>query len=263
MLIDIVKKINKVEPNTKEILLDILNEIENQRKQFENQVTKVEFNELKNVVKDLVEAQKRTEEKLGELTEAQKKTEQRLEELAGVQKETEKRMSSLEKKMEELAEAQKKTEIVVKGLVKDMSEVKTRLEGLSDTVGYGLEDKLIPFMPDFVKNNYGCKVKLVDRKNIIYPNGKFDEINLYIEAEKQEKTVIIIGECKSKPGKRDIKKFIKLKERISKHFKNKEIKGFIVGYNFHPEVEEYLKEIKEIDYFKTFEIERIAKNNLI
>jgi hypothetical protein len=239
MLIDIVKKINKFEPKIRDVLLDILDEIEEQKKYYEQTVTKIEFNDLRKIVKELAEAQQRTEKKVEELAEAQKKT---------------------EKKMEKLAEAQIKTEEVVRKLVKDMSEVKTKLEGLSDSVGYGLEDKLLPFMKFFIKNQYNYKVNVVDRRNIIYPDGKFDEINLYIEAEKDSKPVLIIGECKAKPGKKDIKKFLKLKERVAKYL-NKEVKGFIVGYTYHPEVEKYLEKTKDIDWFKTFEIERIAEKS--
>ena len=240
MLIDLVRKINKFDPDIREVLFDILNEIESQRLQQEQVVTKVEFNELKEIVKDLAEAQKRTEKKVEELAEAQKRT---------------------EKRIEELAEAQRKTEKIVQGLLKDMDEVKRRLDGLSDTVGYGLEDKIIPFMNDFIEKRYGLEVIVVDRRNIVYEKGKFDELNIFIEAKDGIKDYIIIGECKAKPGKRDIKKFLKVKNRVRKYF-NKEVKGFIVGYSFHPEVEEYLKDTEEIDYYKTFEIERIANNNL-
>ncbi len=263
-------------------------------KDMANVVTKEEFGELKEVVSELAEAQKRTEERVEELAEAQKRTEARVEELAEAQRKTEARLDSLTVKVEELAEAQKrtearveelaeaqrktearldsltvkveelaeaqrKTEEVVRGLVKDMSEVKTRLDGLSDSVGYGLEDKLIPFMYNFVKNKYGLTVKSVERKNITYPDGRFDEINLYVEAKKEGKAYLIIGESKAKPGKRDIKRFLKLKERVTSHFSDKKVKAFIVGYNFHPEVEKYLNNLKEIDYFKTYEIERIAR----
>ena len=278
MLIDIVKKINKFEPDIREVLLDILNEVETQRKQHEQTVTKIEFNELKEIVKELAEAQRKTEErmeslekKIEELTEAQKRTEIKLKELAEAQKKTEERMHSLEQKMEELAEAQRKTEERMNSLEKKMEklaeaqrktevvvkDMKIRLEGLSDTVGYGLEDKLIPVMPKFIKNKYGFEVKLVDRRNLVYPDGKFDEINIYIEAKDNNQDLIIIGECKAKPGKRDINRFLKLKQRVEK-FTDKNVIAFIIGYSFHPEVEEYLNKIDNLDFYKTFEIERIA-----
>ncbi|MFN3740214.1 MAG: hypothetical protein ACK4TF_06015, partial [Thermodesulfovibrionales bacterium] len=62
-----------------------------------------DIKELRLVVYELAQAQKRTEQRVEELAQAQKKTEQRLEELAQAQKKTEERL-------EELAQAQKKTE---------------------------------------------------------------------------------------------------------------------------------------------------------
>jgi hypothetical protein len=73
-------------------------------------VKKSDFDELKAIVRELADAQKRTEVRveelattMGELAEAQKRTEVRIEELAEAQKRTEVRI-------EELAEAQKRTE---------------------------------------------------------------------------------------------------------------------------------------------------------
>ena len=51
--------------------------------ELQNTVTKAEFRELQQVVRELAEAQKRTEARLEELAEAQKRTEARLEALTG------------------------------------------------------------------------------------------------------------------------------------------------------------------------------------
>ena len=115
-----------------------------------NIVTKVEFNRLERIVEELAEAQKRTEQRLDSLT-------QRVEELAEAQKRTEARVK-------ELAEAQKKTEETVRQLVVDMADVKKQLGGLSMAVGYGIEDKYIPFMKKFALNQYNAVISKVERK---------------------------------------------------------------------------------------------------
>ncbi len=88
-----------------------------------NSVTKTEFNELKNVVQDLADAQKRTDDsvtklsqKVEELAEAQRRTETKVEELAEAQKRTDDSVTKLTQKVEELAEAQRRTEIKVEEL---------------------------------------------------------------------------------------------------------------------------------------------------
>ncbi len=87
-------------------------------------VTKKEFIELTNAVKELAEAQKRTEQRLDSLT-------LKVEELAEAQKRTEQRLDSLTLKVEELAEAQKRTEIRVEELAEAQKRTEQRLDSLT------------------------------------------------------------------------------------------------------------------------------------
>ncbi len=143
----LIRKITEVEPPLREILILILEEMERQRAQWEESVTKTEFNELKEIVRDLgqtvkelAEAQRRTEERVDklsqrmeELVEAQKRTEACVEELAEAQKRTEQRLEAFEKQTEEnfnrvwkaineLAEAQKRTEERLEAFEKQTEE---------------------------------------------------------------------------------------------------------------------------------------------
>ena len=136
-------------------------------------------------------------------------------------------------------------------------DLKKQVGGLSMVVGYGIEDDLMPLMPQFVQNNYKVKVCEVERKYILYDNGGYDEVNLHIHAKSNGKDVYIIGECKAQPGKKDIDRFDKMLKRIRNHYKS-DIYGFIVGYTYHPEIEEYCKK-HTIDIFKTYEIKRLAE----
>ena len=200
-----------------------------------NIVTKVEFNDLKEIVAGLAITVK-------ELVEAQKRTEARV---------------------EELVEAQKKTEETVRRLVVDMSDVKKQLGGLSMAIGYGIEDKYIPIMEDFALNRYDADIDIVERKHIIYPDGKYDEINLYLEGNIKGKKIYIIGESKAQPGKKDLDRFNLMLGRLKDYFKVKDdgIKGFMIGYIFAPEVENYARfKYPHIDLFKTYQIERIGNS---
>ncbi len=220
-----------------------------------NTVTKVEFESLKEVVsdlaksqKELAEAQKRTEQRVEELAEAQKRTEQRVEELAEAQKRTEQRV-------EELAEAQKRTEQELRTLVSEHKKTRDILAGLSDLVGYGLEDRIFPYMKEFAMQEYGLEVEVLDRRNVTYPDGRFDEVNIYVEGRRDGEKVYLTGECKSRPGKKDIKRFAEMLNRLKKFF-GADVKGFIVGFYYSPEAEDYLrKRYPEIRMVKSFEFE--------
>ena len=164
--------------------------------------------------------------------------------------------NELKEIVSELAEAQKKTEESLNKLIKRVDNIEVQLGGLSMAVGYGIEDKLYPHISKFAQKYFGITVEdTVLRKNVIYPDGKFDEINLYISGKKDEKDVLVLGECKAQPGKKDIDKFMKMVSRLKDFFK-KEIFPFVVGYTFNPIVEQYiLKRYPELKFFKTYEIE--------
>ena len=108
-----------------------------ERARDEFAVRREEFDKLRSAIVELVEAQKRTEERVGgleramaELAQAQKRTEERvggleraIDALAQAQKRTEERVGGLEHAMVELAQAQKRTEERVGGLEHAMDEL--------------------------------------------------------------------------------------------------------------------------------------------
>ena len=214
-----------------------------------NSVTKVEFNDLKKIVAELAEAQKRTEEKVNQLAEAQKRTEEKVNQLAEAQKRT-------EEKVNQLAEAQKKTEETLTKLIKRVDRIEEQVGGLSMAVGYGIEDKLYPHINRFVQKVFSASPQItILRKHLENTDGQYIEINLFTEAKLDGEDVLIIGECKAQPGKKDVDRFIKLCEIVQK-LKNKGVRSYIIGYTFRPEVERYIqKNYPEIKIYRTYEVE--------
>ncbi len=236
-------KIERLDPYLQDVMLSLIREVEESAS-----VNRREFNELKSIVRELAEVQKETKIELKELAEAQKKTEKKIEELAEAQRET-------KNELRKLAEAQKKTEEEVRTLAINVKDLQKQVGGLSMTVGYGLEDKIIPYIYDFGKKEFGIDVSIADRRNIIYSDGKYDEVNIYAEGMKNGKICFIIGECKSQPGKKDIDKFNQVTERLKKALKG-EMNFFIAGYQFTPDVEAYLaKKYPHLRVFKSYDFE--------
>ena len=130
----LIRKLEKVEPHLREVLVSILEEIERQR---EERVTRKEFQELRDIVKELAQAQKRTEERLTRLEET-------VEKLAQAQRRTEERVN-------ELAQAQRKTEEEIARLTGEVITLKKEVGGLAHTVGYRLEDEAMKALPEILK----------------------------------------------------------------------------------------------------------------
>ena len=268
MKADLLKKMQSVEPAIRDVLILMMEEFNHQSNQIP--VARADFEELKGIVKDLAVAQNRTEQRLEELAQAQSRTEQRLEELAQAQNRTEQRLESLtvrveelaraqnrtEKRLEELAQAQNRTELIVQKLSESVVDIRKQMGGLAMAVGYGIEDRLMPHIPEFVDTAFGIRADIVDRRNIIHPDGSYDEANIYVEGEKNGNRIYLIGECKAQPGKRDFDKFAGLLGRIREN-REGDVSGMMIGYHYAPDVENYAKEnYPAIKFYRTFEVER-------
>jgi prefoldin subunit 5 len=98
-----------------------------------------DFLALPGIMRELAEAQRRTEQRVEELAEAQRRTEQRVEELAEAQRRTEQRVEELaeaqrrtEQRVGELAEAQRRTEQRVEELAEAQRRTDERLHELTE-----------------------------------------------------------------------------------------------------------------------------------
>lgn len=130
--------------------------------------------------------------------------------------------------------------------------------GLSDAIGYGIGDRAMPFMDAFAQKQFGVSVHSVERTFITYADGRNDEVNLLLEGERKGEKVWLVGECKSRPGLRDLSRLDKMLKRLAAHFAAP-VSGFIVGYSFAPAVLDALaKDYRHIGHFQTYQIERIA-----
>ncbi len=227
-------------------------------------VTKKEFIELTNAVKELAEAQKRTEQRLDSLTlkveelaEAQKRTEIRVEELAEAQKRTEQRLDSLTLKVEELAEAQKITERALGQLIRDHSETRKRLESMSDAVGYGLENQSYKSLPQLLLKDIGIELegKLVRRYFPGKRDGQYIQANIYGWGRKNGDKILILGEAKTSISRREISRFQKLAKRIAdiEKYPFDKVCQVIVVHDITPNIEQYAKE-KGIRIYWSYEL---------
>ncbi len=196
-----------------------------------------DFSELKGIVKDIVEVQKRTEIKMGELAEAQK--------------EGQKEITRLDKTMQELAEAQKRTEIElqktqiavqkteievqktqieVQKLTRGLKETNQNLGGLSRSMGYSLENEVYRMLPSLLKNSYDIELK----ERLIRTEIGGKEINILGRARRNGKDVLVVGEVKIRLDdrrKRDI--FVELEEKVQavkSKYKEEPIRMLITHY---------------------------------
>ena len=160
-----------------------------------------DLNELKTIVKELAEAQKRTEQR-----------------------------------MEELAEAQRI-------FTQEHLETRRGLGGLAMTVGYTLENEAFKALPELLQRDFGIIVKdRIKRQYVTDNKGKSIEVNIIVEASKEGKEMVIVGEAKSQLSKNDVDNFIRRKlSRLEGMFK--EVFPLLITHmTTAPDIEEYVRQ---------------------
>lgn len=236
-----------IESFPREIQLPMLKLMDKFRDETLDTVKRSDFEELKGVLSALAERVSDLALGQNELTQAQKKSEQGIEELIQVQKKS-------EQGIEDLIQAQKKTEEVLTSLVKEQKKIRKDFGGLSDSVGYTLENEAIRHLPGILQKDLGLEIKVMDRRFIEYPDGRDDEINIYGEGTLNKKRVYIIGESKSQLGRKDIDRFCKLLVRVSNYLRTKII-PVLVTHSVRPQIEKYAKKkIEGLRLYMSFQL---------
>jgi len=76
--------------------------------------------------------------------------------------------------VEELTEAQKKTEEALRTVIKEQKKIRKDFGGLSDSIGYTLEDRAIRCLPNILQKDFGLKI--VER----YAKEKIEGLRVYM-----------------------------------------------------------------------------------
>ncbi|MBF0564234.1 MAG: chordopoxvirus fusion protein [Nitrospirae bacterium] len=251
-IVEIREKLESVfEPKQAAVLSEVISD------EYNDFVKTGDFNELKAIVKDisitvadiasnikeLTGAQQKTESALENLAEAQKRTESALAGLTEAQKESDVRLTRIENAILGLAEAQQRTERELSDLVVEHRETRRQMGGLSNTVGYRLEDEAYKSLPALLKNDFGIVVEgHLNRRYVTDNKGKKIEVNIIGDATLNGNKLTIVGEGKSQLSKNNVDEFIKKKlKRLESELKS--IFPVIVTYMIsESDVEDYVKE---------------------
>jgi hypothetical protein len=197
-------------------------------------VTKEEFAELKAVVQQLATQVEALAEAQRALAEAQKRTEQRVEQLAA-------RMDELAEAQRALAQAQKRTEEEVRSLAVALKQTRKMVGGLSDAVGYTLEDRAIRSLPGLLPELAGLSPEgPFARRWVRDREGELVELNILGYARRGSGEVVtLVGEAKARARVKDVDNLRRLLAQLAgTEVVRGELVGVLVAYQVRPEVEE-------------------------
>jgi len=187
----------------------------------EIRVTREDLDKLVSTVKELTQAQARSEERLTRLELA-------VEKLTQAQARSEERLTRLELAVEKLTQAQARTEEALANLVKSVA-------GLSETVGFGLEDLARSLLPTWLRLHEGIEVSELSRKFFKFDSREV-EVNLYGEGrDKTGTAIIVLGEAKARFYSRDVEQFAAgVRELVEGPLKTVNTYSLVFGFWIHP-----------------------------
>ena len=156
-------------------------------------VTRGDFQALTGVVRELAEAQQRTEVRMEELAVAQRG-------LAAAQERTEARM-------EELAEAQRE-------FTWAMTDTRKQLGGLSQSVGYGLEAYAMERIPKILTKELPFVEDSSGPEQFASPTGKPADIDVVVRGTLAGRPVVFLCEVKTNISPREVRRFLPVAARV-------------------------------------------------
>ena len=210
---------------------------------YNNLVRRDDFNELKEIVRNIAETQDRTDQHLAELADAQKRTEQRVEDLGEAQQRTEKRVEELAEAQQRTEEAQQRTETAQQRTELAVQRLAREVGGLSNRLGGDLEDVAAIVIEDTLHREFGWEVDELSRSWQEW-DGVQIEVDVFGKAEDPSRPGLqlwIVGEVKFNMTQRDVNRFGQLVARASKSLDG-EVVPVCFCYRIRPQVQKVLKE---------------------
>ena len=194
------------------------------------------FDELKQTVGKLAEAQQRTEEQVKELAKAQQRTEEQVKELAKAQRRTEERV-------EELVKAQRDTDQAVRELTGGIDRLRKQVGELSEMVGGDIGDIAYIVLHDVLRREFGWEVGVLERAWQTWDEEP-EEVNVFgvaTDPANPEKTIWIVGEAKHNLTAREVERFVGQVARARRHLVG-EVFPVCFCYRARPEVQQQVRE---------------------
>jgi len=207
-------------------LLRVLSEI------YENlaqSVTREEFNELKEIVRQQGENLRTLTQRVDQLT-------QRVDQLT-------QRVDELTQRVDQLTEDVRKLTGEMGKVKEDIRDLRQQVGGLSITVGYTLENEAFRYLPRLLEKDYGLKVEgELIRTFVEDEKGRPLEVNIFGKARKNGKELVILGEAKAQLSKNDIDRFLRRKIKPLIHIFPDRFLILVTHMVSHPSVERYARD---------------------
>ena len=213
-------------PEQTAALIDILEAI--QRAELERATDTRELKQgltaLTTEVRNLAEAQRRTDQRMAELrdgltqlAEAQRRTDQHVAELAEAQRRTDESLARL-------------SQVVEVGF----RELRQAIGNLSNRFGFDLEEFVAALLPPYLEKHQGITALTLEKRYFDLGGGQVEEVDLAGKGKRAGKPVTVLVECRTTIRGGEAQKLAHKLKAVRATLREEEAVLAIVAMNIHP-----------------------------
>lgn len=243
----VAEKIGKVILSVYEsAVLRRLDSLETALRQFAAEMRHSQDQLARRVEEQVAAHRRETDERFRELREEQqrmyaefqeyrKQTDERFRELAEAQRRTEERVAELAQAMSQMRQG--------------MQDIRRQLGGLSQTVGYTLENEAMKRLPDLLQE-VGIRIEgRLKRGYVRDSEGRFIEVNIFGTGYRDGEQVTLVGESKAQLSKNDVERFLRRTVNSLQGAYPNIIPLLITHIASEPDVEDYARSLGVLVYY--------------
>ncbi len=231
-----------------------LDKVEQRLDKVEQRLDKVE-QRLDKVEQRLDKVEQRldkVEQRLDKVEQRLDKVEQRLDKVEQRLDKVEQRLDKVEQRLDKVEQRLDDLTATVRQMQQEMAEMRAefedrfqmlhrRLEGISHSLGYFLENRALVVLPILLKQAYGIEVEGDLERRYVNVAGKMRQINIIGYGVRDGQRLLIVGETKVRPSKKEITRFLKTCQGLAEQ-EGLPLFPVIVAHDFPPEVQRFLEQ---------------------
>ncbi len=173
---------------------------------------------------------------------AQTVTKEEFNELKEIVREQGENLKVLTQRVDQLTEDVRRLTGEMGRMKEEMREIRKQVGGLSITVGYTLENQAFKGLPELLKRDYGLEVVEPLRRTFVRDEkGRELEVNIYGTARRNGEKLVILGEAKAQLSKNDVDRFLRRKVKPLERVFPERFLVLVTHMVTSSEVEEYAR----------------------
>jgi hypothetical protein len=214
-----------------------------------------EFQEFrKETDRRFVELREAQQQMYAEFQEFRKETDRRFVELREAQQqmyaEFQEYRKQTDERFRELAETVRLTQEALRDLALTVKDLQRQVGGLSQTVGYVLENEAMKALPELLLRDHGLQVVgRLKRQYVQDSAGRYIEVNIFGTATRDGEQVTLVGESKSQLSKNDIDRFLRRTVDALREVYPNILPIVVTHITSEPDAEEYARSLGVVVYY--------------